>query len=295
MTTDAIIYRPLHDAEDMRQAVELQKMVWGDDPEGVVPVHMLYSLADNGNPILGAFDGALLVGFSLAFLGTDVSSNRPAMANLKLASKRLAVHPDYRSSGIGFRLKLAQKEFADKQGIRLITWTFDPLISRNAYFHIHKLGAIARRFKADYFGQIVGQVDAIGTSDRLVCEWWLTSNRVEERLFGKRPPLTVQQYVEASAGIINPTVVGAKNLLMPFEGEVELDTSYHMLLAEIPADTNLFWGDPSLTMSWRHHTRAVFDLIFGAGYVATDFLRQEYQGRERGFYLMSYDGTEGMG
>jgi predicted GNAT superfamily acetyltransferase len=131
-------YRLLREVDDLRQVVNLQRLVWGDDPEAQVPLNVLYSLAVNGSPIIGAFDGDLLVGFSLAFFSLDhQDSSRPAIANLKLASKRLAVHPDYRSSGIGFELKIEQKAFANQQGVRLITWTFDP--------HAHSIQTITTR------------------------------------------------------------------------------------------------------------------------------------------------------
>jgi predicted GNAT superfamily acetyltransferase len=254
-------------------------------------MHMLYSLALNGSPLIGAFDGGMMVGFSIAFIAIDMQeSSRPAASNLKLASKRLAVHPDYRSSGSGYRLKLQQKEFAHQQGIRLITWTFDPLNSRNAYFHTRKLGGIARQFYKDYYGQAPGQVDAFGSTDRMICEWWITSNRVEERLHGNRRELKLAQYLSGGAPILNPSIEGAHGLLMPCEGEVELGDN-SLLLVEIPPDTSQFFDDPSLAKSWRNHTRAAFGLTFGAGYIVTDFLHEEYEGRPRSFYVMGFDGV----
>jgi predicted GNAT superfamily acetyltransferase len=289
-TVNDITYRLLRRGDDLHQVLDLQRLVWSDNPETLVPLHMLYSLVTNGCPLIGAFDEGLLVGFSLAFIAIDVQdSSRPAAANLKLASKRLAVHPDYRSSGIGYRLKLEQKQYAHQQGIRLITWTFDPLISRNAYFHVRKLGGIARYFYRDFYDQAPGQVDAIGSSDRMICEWWITSNRVEERLHGTRRDLMLEQYLSGGAPIINPSVEGANGLLMPSEGEVILDDQ-SLLLVEIPPDTSRFFDDPSLAKSWRNHTRAAFGLTFGAGYIVTDFLHEEYEGRARSFYVMGFDG-----
>ena len=286
-TVNNITYRLLREGDELQQALDLQRLVWGENPEGLVPLHMLYSLVKNGSPVIGAFDGGLLVGFSLAFLGLDVQeSPRPAASNLKLASKRLAVHPDYRSSGIGYRLKLEQKQFAHQQGIRLITWTFDPLISRNAYFHIRKLGGIVRQFHPDFYGQAPGQTDSIGTSDRMICEWWVTSNRVEERLHGNRRDLMLEQYLSSNAPIINPAIEGANGLLMPCEREVTLG-DHSLLLVEIPPDTAQFFDDPSLAKSWRNHTRAAFDLTFGAGYIVTDFLHEDH----RSFYVMGFDGV----
>lgn len=285
-----IHYRPLRRIDDLHQVVDLQHLVWGEEAEAIVPLNMLYSLAANGNPIIGAFDGQLLVGFSLAFFGLDLQgADRPAMSNLKLASKRLAVHPDYRSAGIGYQLKLEQKAFADQQGVSLITWTFNPLVSRNAYLNLHKLGAMGRQFIPDYFGDIFGQTDSLGYSDRLICEWWLRSNRVQERLHGSRPALTAEQYVLGNAQLINPIQIGLNDLLMPYEGEAILGEN-HLLLVEIPSDINNFSLDPSLAKSWREHIRSVFEQTFAAGYIVTDFLYEVYEGRQRSLYVMGFDG-----
>ena len=77
MSTD-IRYRLLYNAAELRQVVDLQHLIWGDTPEVVVPVNMLFSLAHNGCPIIGAFAGEMLVGFSIAFPGTAIpDSSRP--------------------------------------------------------------------------------------------------------------------------------------------------------------------------------------------------------------------------
>ena len=92
----------------------------------------------------------------------------------------LAVTAQHRDSGLGTRLKIAQKEEALQRGIRLIEWTFDPLVSRNAYLNIEKLGVIVRRYYPDFYG---------AESDRLVAEWWLDRPRLT--LTGEQRRLTI--------------------------------------------------------------------------------------------------------
>ncbi|MBL8145495.1 MAG: GNAT family N-acetyltransferase, partial [Anaerolineae bacterium] len=136
-----ITIRPLVRLDELRAMVELQHTYWGDDGESVVPAQMLFSLTSHGGHVLAAFDDGQPVGMLIGFIGTDSEvTDRPAMANLQLVSKRMVVLPDHRGSGIGFRLKQAQRDLAMQQGLRLVTWTFDPVMALNAHLNIRKLG-----------------------------------------------------------------------------------------------------------------------------------------------------------
>lgn len=192
------VIRSLKTLEELRAVEALQRLVW-DDPTTVIYSHMLISLARNGGSILGALRGDQLIGFIISYLGLEApESERPAMANLKLVSQRMAVQPEYRGTGVGYELKLAQRDFAIGLGIRLITWTFDPLLSRNAHLNIRKLGAIGQVYYRDYYGSGESALVKLHSSDRLLAEWWVTSNRVEQRINGRRGSLTLQQYLEAT-------------------------------------------------------------------------------------------------
>src|SRR5208337_2468443 len=104
---------------------ELQKEVWGFENRDLIPLVQLVAANQAGGMVIGAFDGDTLVGFAYGFLGCVAGS-------LALHSEMLAVKPGYRNLGIGYKLKLAQRERALAQGIiRRITWTFDPLQSLN--------------------------------------------------------------------------------------------------------------------------------------------------------------------
>lgn len=119
---EQIAIKALRHLDEMYAAVELQQGYWGSDVESIVPAHMLYSLAENGGHVLAAFDNTRLIGVLIGFLGTNIEeSHRPAMANLHIASKRMVVLPEYRNQGVGYRLKLAQRDLAIQQKIQLIT------------------------------------------------------------------------------------------------------------------------------------------------------------------------------
>jgi predicted GNAT superfamily acetyltransferase len=284
----AIQIKPLLALAEMKPAVELQKTYWGDDLESVVPAHMLFSLANNGGHALAAFDGDKLVGLLIGFLGTNVEeAHRPAMANLQIVSKRMVVLPAYRGQGIGYRLKLAQRDLAIKQGIRLVVWTFDPLLATNAHLNVRKLGGISYRYLEDYYGVSgEGGLARLGSSDRLQIEWWVTSRRVEERINGKRGDLNLKQYLDADTPIVNMPLWQGDGL--PSPGETILYPAGTLALVEIPADyETLAQQNTSLAEAWRAHIRQIFRQMFARGFVVTDFLRQDFEGHDRAFYLLS--------
>ncbi len=284
------VIRPLRTLDEMYDAVELQKAYWGTNEESLVPAHMLYSLASFGGHVLGAYDDGKLVGAVIGFLGTNVEeSDRPAMANLQIVSKRMIVDPEYRSQGLGYRLKLAQRDFAIQQGVRLVTWTYDPLLATNAHLNIRKLGGISKRYMKDYYGTSAsGNLATLGSSDRLLVEWWVTHRRVEERLNGTRSQLKLLSYLQANTPILNPTTVSDDGGVRPATRLNSLSGT--LALIEIPIDyPSIVKRDEALARQWRLHTREVFMSTFAEGFIVTDFLRESLEGRERAFYMMSYD------
>jgi predicted GNAT superfamily acetyltransferase len=283
----SIEIKPLRTLQEMREAVEVQKLFWGSDLESIVPAHMLYSLTEHGGHVLAAMDGGKMVGVLIGFIGTDMEeSNRPAMANLLIASKRMVVLPEYRNHGIGYKLKLAQRDLAIKQGIRLITWTFDPLMSLNAYLNIHKLGVVCREYREDYYGSD-SLYAAGGASDRLLAEWWVTNRRVEARINGHRMDLSLKQYLEGNATIVNPARFTDDGQTIP--GDITTSVSSLGLL-EIPVNFGeIVTSNQQLAWAWREHTRKVFRILLQEGFLVTDFVRETFEGHDRAFYLLSYN------
>jgi predicted GNAT superfamily acetyltransferase len=262
--------RPLSTFAEIDQVVALQRQEW-DDPTTVIYAHMLLSLVRSGGSLLGALDGDRVVGFALGYLGIDtLDTDRPAMANLKLCSQRMTVLPEYRNTGLGYRLKLAQREYALKQGLRLITWTFDPMNSRNAHLNIRKLGCVIQDYEVNYYGTQPSPLVNNGQSDRLVADWRISQARVEQRLTGTRPPLTFAQYIDGNASIVNPAEWRSDGL--PTPGDIYPVKSMIGLL-EIPSRFNhIAEQDETLARAWRAHGREVFTEAFRAGYFVTDFV-----------------------
>ena len=254
---DTIRIERLLETAQHDQAVALQKFYWGEDAGNLVPRHMLHSISHYGGHVLGAYDERQLVGVVLGFIGADSDVDdqnaRPAMANLLIMSKRMLVLPQYRGRNIGFRLKMAQRDIALKQAIRLVTWTVDPMLAPNAHLNIRKLGGVIQRFSANHFG--LGEPESL-RADRLIVDWWVTHRRVKERAKGRGSPLSLKQYFDVNAPIVNRAAAGGEWLQPRVMTSVPTST---FALIEIPADfRELEASQRSLADDWRYHIREVF-------------------------------------
>lgn len=177
MTEETIEIRSVHSLEDFDRCVDLQLAIWNYSEGDLIP-RRVFLVADRiGGQVLGAFDGDQMVGFTMGLPGFR-------NGHAYLHSHMLGVLPAYRNSGIGRRLKLAQRDEALARGIELIEWTYDPLEIKNAYLNITRLGAISRRYKRDFYGPSTSPLQGGLPTDRLYAEWWLNSKRVAAALSG---------------------------------------------------------------------------------------------------------------
>jgi predicted GNAT superfamily acetyltransferase len=240
---------------------------------------------------LGAYVDERLVGYILGTLAAIQSPNRVdqiAAARLKLFSVIMGILPAYQNQGIGTQLKLAQREAALREGIRLITWTYDPLESCNARLNVGKLGCIGHKYYRDFHGSMAGRNAGLA-SDRFEVEWWITSNRVEGRVAQQRRPLSLEAMREAGAMLVNEASFDSAGLPVP---PLEFAQSQkNLLLVEIPADIQaLKAADFTLAKQWRQHTRQLFEFYFSANFAVTDFVFQPGEnGRSRSFYLLTHN------
>jgi predicted GNAT superfamily acetyltransferase len=175
---DGIEVRPLTTLEQFERCVVLQLEVWGYSDGDLIPRRVFLLAERIGGQVLGAFDGDTIVGFAMALPGYRNGRSY-------LHSHMLAVLAEYRNAGLGRRLKLAQREDAIARGFDLMEWTFDPLEIKNAHLNIARLGAISRRYKADFYGPSSSPLQGGLPTDRLYAEWWLTSPRVTGTLGGE--------------------------------------------------------------------------------------------------------------
>jgi predicted GNAT superfamily acetyltransferase len=191
-----ISIRPLSTHDELREAVRLQKVIWGFADYESLPLRLFVVATKIGGQVYGAFDGSKMIAYCLAIPGV-----KPG-AKAYLHSHMLGVLPEYQNLHIGRTLKLEQRKDAIARGLELIEWTFDPLEIKNAYFNIVKLGAVVRRFVLNYYGTTTSHLHGGLPTDRCFAEWWLRSKRVETVLAGSRPDWgRIEERIAVPAGI----------------------------------------------------------------------------------------------
>jgi predicted GNAT superfamily acetyltransferase len=252
--------------EDEYHAVEqLQREIWGAQDIEIVAYETLMTAQKNGGVMLGAFDEEKLVGFVFGFVGLT------ADGRVKHCSHIAGVLADYRDRNVGYALKLKQRELALAQGIELMTWTFDPLESRNARFNFHKLGATCDTYLRNWYGAMRDKLNAGLPSDRFQVDWRIASPRVESRLgraIADQSPATLLPE-DVFHPLLNPPIAG--QFLRPAEKTAPI--AGERALIQIPSDfQSLKAADRELALAWRLHTRALFEEAFAKGYQATDLL-----------------------
>jgi predicted GNAT superfamily acetyltransferase len=280
----AIEIRPIRTKDEYRAVEQLQRQVWGLEDAEIVPDHLLLTAQKNGGLVLGAFDISLrgeseqLVGFVFGFAGLSPDGR------LKHCSHMTGVAPTYQNQSLGYRLKLAQREHVLAQGIDLITWTFDPLESRNASLNFHKLGATCRTYLQDFYGNMRDALNVGLPSDRFQVEWHIASDHVADRLRGDHSRLSLSMLRTDDVPLLNRPLPGDP----PRPPQTSLPIQGDRLLIQIPAYFQAIKAsDISLARAWRLHTRTLFEAAFAGGYVITDLLFEEGQS----CYLLEKDWT----
>ena len=278
----AIQIRPIQTHAEYRAVEQLQREVWGLPEVDIVPDHLLLTAQKNGGLVLGAFDipagaeGGALVGFVFGFPGLLPDGR------VKHCSHMAGVAPAYQNQNVGYQLKLAQRDHVLAHGLDLITWTFDPLESRNAYLNFHKLGVVCRTYLRELYGHMRDGLNVSLPSDRFQVDWHIASAHVARRLGSG--PTSPAPLPEREGGEVPPTLavleaagVPLVNRLLPGEPphppQKTLPLEGERLLIQIPSQFQAIKSaDVELALAWRLHTRDLFEAAFATGYIATDLL-----------------------
>ena len=279
--------RRLKDPEEYRMVTEAEVGVWGVmDYTSVVAHHVLIAADRRGGLVLGAFekDTGRMVGFVFGF---------PAISpdgKLYHYSHMTGVVPEYRYKGLGYILKLMQREYVLKQGLDLIAWTYDPLQSPNARFNIGKLGVVVRKFYINYYGELRDSINIGMPTDRFEAEWWIKSKLVEDKLKGLLRPPTLDTLIKLGGEVVT-NVEFSNNL--PVLTNYNLDINSKLVLIEIPEDLSKLRSDNNLLLKWRLGLREVFNRYLNElNYVVVEFISEFVGGFRRNYYILLREGLE---
>lgn len=241
------LVRPLAGMEELAAAADLLADIWGYPPEQYpITPEMLRALTHSGNYVTGAWLGDELIGVSAGFIGLHDGVTH-------LHSHISGVARTHQGSHVGYAIKQHQRAWALENGITVIEWTFDPLVRRNAYFNLTKLGAVVVDFEVAFYGSMRDALNAGDETDRAVARWDLTAAAL--------PP---------------PDVTGAAVILSPDDdGHPVADAgSTAVLRAWIPDDNvGLRERDPAMAHDWRLALRETVGSALRRGYVATGMTR----------------------
>lgn len=235
----------LHEVGQMRELEALFSTIWARDQVPPLNSETLRALSHAGNYVAGARRDGLLVGGLVGFFGSAGDGER------FLHSHILGVHPEAQAQGVGYALKQHQRRWAQDRELETITWTFDPLVSRNAYFNLAKLGAEVAAYHVNFYGGMDDAINGGDESDRVLALWRTRSPRLIE--------VDVQSLLEAMA----PVVLGVGAAGEP----VERSAHGAVLLCQVPEDiVRLRRADPSAALAWRHALRSALGGRLTTGY-----------------------------
>lgn len=254
--------RSLKTMEDLKLVQPIERAVWNNPP---IPLHQTFTAIQNGGIACGAFINGEIVGYVYGFPGFSKGKTY-------LCSHMLAILPEYRGQNIGKQLKLAQAERAKKLGYSLMTWTFDPLESRNAHLNLNKLKAYGAIYSPNHYGELTDDLNRGLLSDRFIIEWHF-----------EKDPVQRLGYVDENLLLLemNDDDHPEKTELFSKAG---LPKSDHFFMAFPTNFQTLKQENMSLAKKWRLETGKVFSRLFEKGYVATEVIFEEQF--SRGFYVL---------
>lgn len=222
-----------------------------------IPIHQTITAVKNGGIILGAYQQTKLIGYSYGFPGFHNGKSY-------LCSHILGIHPDYQRQGIGAVLKEAQKNEAAKLGYSLITWTYDPLESVNAYLNLSKLRAICSTYIENCYGEMDDNLNNGLPTDRFKVEWWIKSVHIQEN----------KKWNVDECKLLASWEMTEMDFPKLVNTDISLIKTKMPLLLPIPKNfQSIKKVNYRLAYDWRIQTRQLFVAAFQHGYAAVQVIQ----------------------
>ena len=157
--------RIAHTAADSALISDLFDKVW--DVKSMVSPEIMTASLHNGGYGSVIYIDSRPVGAAFALVGRAL----PGLNGPNLHSHATGVLPEFVGKGIGEMIKRHQWDWAKENGFDTITWTFDPLVRRNAHFNVIKLGATVLGYHQNFYGELDDGINAGEQSDRVLVRW----------------------------------------------------------------------------------------------------------------------------
>ncbi|WP_433257980.1 GNAT family N-acetyltransferase [Streptosporangium sp. CA-135522] len=244
----------LHGTSQLQAADRLLRRIWntraGDDPP--LALDIMCALDHTGGYIGGAYLHGELVGVAAGLLA----------AGAGLHSHVAGVAPEAQGRGVGQAIKAHQRAWAAERGLSSISWTFDPLVRRNAYFNLSRLGVTAERYLPDFYGPMTDGINDGDVSDRLLAHWPVAS-----------APAVPPRRTETEEAVV----------ILDEGGVTRERLGSAVLRCATPADVERLRREyPEEARRWRAAQRAALGGALDDGYRITGFTRSGWYVLERG-------------
>jgi predicted GNAT superfamily acetyltransferase len=291
----------------LNDVVELEKRVWRKEGYREVNAPMLYfelAYLTNGL-VLTAFDDGVYTRDERAKMAEEdpwYAGDRPIGFLACFADfdrrgpfwygARMGVDRRYWDKNIGDELVKILYECARERGIHRIRWTYDPLVSRNGYIYIHRMGATVREIGFNYYSAVFtsDEFNRGISTDRLIVEWQINSDRVRERIEKGILPSLYDASEITPENTINSVEMDEQGLEKPGE-KLVFNLTVSPLFMEIPYDQDkLLKADRAKAQILRDKIRGLFMHYLARGYAVKGFVvKKEADGRRRPFYRLERD------
>lgn len=258
--------RPMWTLADLQACVRLQEEVWGQGFSEVAPVSLMKASQRLSGLVGGAVDeSGQVVGFVFGLTG--IEAGRPVHW-----SHMLAVRSDLRDGGLGRRLKAWQRERCLEMDVRRMYWTFDPLVSQNAWLNLGRLGVVVREYVESMYGVSDSPLhEGLGT-DRFVALWLLDDDRVVNRMGDRGAPSPVWGDVSDLPQAFG--VVEDDGTVRPGAACPSVWEQGSAVLVPMPADIHHMKArDPRLAAAWRAATREALAPPLSRGWEVRELVR----------------------
>jgi predicted GNAT superfamily acetyltransferase len=248
----------LHEVPRLREVSGLFGRIWGPRQADHVSHDLMRALSWSGNFVAAALSEGAVVGGIVGFRGWR--EGRPL-----LHSHILGVEPGHRRRGVAAALKQHQRAWSLERGIETVTWTYDPLVRRNAHFNLMRLGGTASAYHPDFYGEMRDDVNAGDASDRIVIRWALREPRAVAAAEGGLEEPALDALRGRGAGVLLAEDAGRP---------VAMEETGEPLLCRVPDDIlDLRRREPSLNGEWRRALRETLGWAMGHGWSVAAFLR----------------------